>query len=466
MGAVYCAEHPEIGRLVAIKVLHPESQRLPDIAVRFLGEAQTASKISHKHVIEILDFGKMETGEPYLAMEWLKGESLAERLSKERRFPFPRVRHVLEGVGNALAAAHAHGVVHRDLKPDNVYLVDRDGDPDFVKVLDFGIAKVMRKDPEGHRTKSGAVLGTPAYMSPEQIRGMSDLDHRSDIYSLGVMAYEMVTGRLPFVREGWGDLVLAHVNEAPRPPIELEPTLPPAANRLILRALEKVPEERFQSVDDLLTELTGKRPEPAQPRVSHDPPSGPSQPTMARRTTLRGASGQIVPGVGPKARRRSRLALMVVPVVALVGAMELFRGRGHELHEPPAPRLTASSPTAAAPAPSSPSAPGAAAIPPPVPIQGLSLDLKLEHPPGITTPKRRPRVGKGRAVTAGVAGTDAPVRSAGPIATPPAPRSPGSRSDEDELPDLPPNLEPDSTSPPPGKPKAHGSGRPRNGPDN
>ena len=206
MGTVYLAEHPRISRRVAIKVLHPEMQRTPGAAARFLTEARASSEIRNEHVIEILDFGEIQEGEPYLTMEWLEGSTLGERLRQEGKLPFARALHVLEGAGRALSAAHAKGVVHRDLKPDNVFLVERNGDRDFVKVLDFGIAKIVQREGSlaNFRTQTGAVLGTPPYMSPEQGNGAAGIDHRSDIYSLGVMAYELVTGRLPFIHDGWG----------------------------------------------------------------------------------------------------------------------------------------------------------------------------------------------------------------------------------------------------------------------
>src|SRR5262245_57292356 len=185
MGAVYAAEHPRIGRRVAIKVLHPELGKSPEIVARFFTEAKAANEIRNEHIIEILDFGELPDGISYFVMEWLDGQSLAEALNRQRKFPLPRALHVARGVGRALAAAHESCIVHRDLKPDNIFLVKRGEDPDFVKVLDFGIAKLMQGDPQqAYKTQTGAIMGTPYYMSPEQCRGATrEMDQRADIYS-------------------------------------------------------------------------------------------------------------------------------------------------------------------------------------------------------------------------------------------------------------------------------------------
>src|SRR5262245_59225054 len=199
MGAVYFAQHPRIGRKVAIKVLHPELSKNPEIVARFFTEAKAANEIKNEHIIEILDFGELDDGTSYFIMEWLEGRSLAEAMGATGKFTIERSLHVLRGVGRALAAAHARGIVHRDLKPDNIFLIPRGDETEFVKVLDFGIAKLMTSDPMArYKTQTGAIMGTPYYMSPEQCRGNTrEIDHRSDIYSVGVIVYQMVAGKLP-----------------------------------------------------------------------------------------------------------------------------------------------------------------------------------------------------------------------------------------------------------------------------
>ena len=259
MGIVYLAEHPRIGRRVAIKVLHPEHGQDPRAIARFFTEAKAAYEVRNEHIVEILDFGELPDGSPYFVMEWLDGRTLATVLSSEPSLPIERVLHITLGIAEALAAAHDGGIVHRDLKPGNIVLVERGDDPDFVKVVDFGVAKLLsgREWSPELRTTARTVLGTWAYMAPEQCQGENDrVDARSDIYSLGIVLYEMATGRLPFLTEGTG-MLLAHISRRPPPPRTLVPGLPEAFEAVILRALEKEPEKRFQSVGELVVALTG-----------------------------------------------------------------------------------------------------------------------------------------------------------------------------------------------------------------
>jgi putative nucleotidyltransferase with HDIG domain len=246
MGTVYYAEHTLIGRRAAIKVLHPEISRNPQVLSRFLIEARAANDIGHPNVVEITDIG--QSGDVhYIVMSFLEGETLGERLERTKILEEDAVVRIVRQVASALAAAHDHGIVHRDLKPENIFLLNHPDYPDYVKVLDFGIAKLMgTPDPNAVRTTmAGTVLGTPAYMSPEQCRPESELDHRSDIYSLGIVLYEMLAGRVPFRHEALPDVMLAHISEKPIPPVELNPKLSKHMNAAILRALEKDPARRF-----------------------------------------------------------------------------------------------------------------------------------------------------------------------------------------------------------------------------
>ncbi|MEO6951835.1 MAG: protein kinase [Polyangia bacterium] len=263
MGVVYLAEHPRIGRKVAIKVLLPQLSQNPEVVSRFFTEARASSAIKNEHIIDIIDFGELPDHSSYITMEWLDGESLASLLERERVLPLARVQHIVRGIGRALTAAHAHGIVHRDLKPDNIFLVTKGDDRDFVKVLDFGIAKLMTDEAgaqgpggqgSGARTRTGAIIGTPVYMSPEQCRGIS-VDERSDIYSFGIIVYQMLTGQVPFAAEGLGDLLLKHMTEAPRPLRELAPSLPESVERAVLHALEKEPQQRYARVEQLVAAL-------------------------------------------------------------------------------------------------------------------------------------------------------------------------------------------------------------------
>jgi len=260
MGVVYRAEHPHIKRHVAIKVLHPGAHRNPEVVHRFFNEARAATEIRNAHIVEVMDFGELPEGTPYLVMEWLEGESLGSLLRASRKLPVPRAAHILSGIARALKAAHSKGVVHRDLKPDNVFLVRADGEPDLIKVLDFGIAKLLATGmPARYQTQTGAIIGTPAYMSPEQCRGAKEIDHRTDVYSLGVMGYQMLTGRLPFESEALGELLLKHMTEKPPPPSAIEPSVPEAISSIIASALEKEPDKR-PTVDQFAAVMEGGSP--------------------------------------------------------------------------------------------------------------------------------------------------------------------------------------------------------------
>jgi putative nucleotidyltransferase with HDIG domain len=261
MGTVFYAEHTLIGRRAAIKILHPEVSSNPQILSRFLIEARAANDIGHPNVVEITDIG--EAGDlHYIVMSFLEGETLGERLERMRPLEEEAVIRIVRQVTSALAAAHEHGIVHRDLKPENIFLLNHPDYPDYVKVLDFGIAKLLGpSDPNAVRTTmAGTVLGTPTYMSPEQCRPECELDHRSDIYSLGIVIYEMLTGRPPFRYDNAPDVMLAHMQERPVPPVELNPKLSRHVNAAILRALEKEPGRRFASMRDLRDAILNLRP--------------------------------------------------------------------------------------------------------------------------------------------------------------------------------------------------------------
>ncbi len=248
MGAVYFAEHTLIGRKVALKRLHPELATDANSVARFQREARAAAAIGHRHIVEVLDLGYGADGAPFLIMEYLRGQSLAELLRKEARLAPARACRIVGQVLAALAAVHDSKIVHRDLKPDNVFLVRRRADPDFVKVLDFGISKMNIDDDEGLKlTKTGVMLGTPYYMSPEQARGMKVVDRRVDIYAIGVILYEALSGELPHRAENYHALLLQILAKEPTPLAERAPGVPPELADVVHRAMAKNPAERFQS---------------------------------------------------------------------------------------------------------------------------------------------------------------------------------------------------------------------------
>src|SRR5262245_45718600 len=250
MGAVYEGENTRIHRKVAIKVLHAAVAAKADVVQRFEREAQAAGRIGSEHIVEVLDLGNLADGERFMVMEFLDGESLGDRIKKRKRLSpqeaAPVVHQLLEG----LAAAHQAGIVHRDLKPDNVYLLtSRGGQKDFVKVLDFGVSKFNVLDSDMSMTKTGAVMGTPFYMSPEQARG-AKIDHRSDLYSVGVVMYQAVTGRLPFNAETFNELVFKIALENPEPAEVIVPNLDPAFAQIMAKAMFRDVNGRFQTARD------------------------------------------------------------------------------------------------------------------------------------------------------------------------------------------------------------------------
>jgi serine/threonine protein kinase len=251
MGAVYRAIHDRLGRVVAIKLLHKDLTSDRGLVGRFFAEARAANTIRHEHVVEVYDF--VESGDDvYFVMEYLKGEDLHDAIHRPRgpgRAPAvgmdpARACSILEQIAAALHATHARNIVHRDLKPENVFLSEKDGRPDFVKIFDFGVAKLDR--PDGRATVQGAVLGTPEYMAPEQASGGA-VDGRADLYSLGCIAYEMLTRRQVFGGGTQPEILVRQMTFTPPPPRTHAPGIPAAFDAAIMRALDKDPERRPQT---------------------------------------------------------------------------------------------------------------------------------------------------------------------------------------------------------------------------
>ena len=251
MGVVYLAEHPVIGKKVALKAIHPDLARNPEVVSRFIMEAKAVNQIGHEHIVDIGDFGNTAAGDFYFIMEYLQGESLADRLKREERLSQARALAIAAQIADALSASHDQGIIHRDLKPENIFLITRGGDPDFVKVLDFGLAKLVQVEEKvDHKTRAGLVMGTPYYMSPEQGEGKIAIDHRADIYSLGVLLFEMLTGKVPFGGEGYGEIIVKHVTHQAPSARKINPAVSGAAELIIFRALAKDRDQRFQTMHD------------------------------------------------------------------------------------------------------------------------------------------------------------------------------------------------------------------------
>jgi hypothetical protein len=253
MGAVYLGEHVKMGRKSAIKVMNPSMANDPDAISRFNREASNASRISHPNVCQIYDFGETPEGIIYLAMEFIEGAALTDIIDREGALPPARAVRILKQSADALAAAHDLGIVHRDLKPDNIMIVQgRDG-ADIAKVVDFGIAKAVAGDEAGQKvTKTGLVVGTPEYMSPEQLSG-DKLDGRSDIYSLGLVFYRMLTGVLPFQADSAQETMIKRLTDDPMPLDSARPDIafPPKLQAVLDKALARSPSTRYASANDL-----------------------------------------------------------------------------------------------------------------------------------------------------------------------------------------------------------------------
>lgn len=259
MGSVYLAEHEILRKKVAIKILHYEQSKRKDTVERFKREAIAASNIGQDNIVDVTDFGYTEEGNAYFVMEYVEGRSLADVMKEQPVLPLEFAVSVAAQIAVALYSAHGKGIIHRDLKPENILLTNKDGNYPFVKIVDFGISKILQADAKPDErlrtlTKSGAIFGTPEYMSPEQAAGES-VEPASDIYSLGVIMYEMLTGRLPFFDDNYMKILHKHQYEFPELPSNVNPDIPSDVNALIMKCLEKKPFNRYGTMMLLLNDL-------------------------------------------------------------------------------------------------------------------------------------------------------------------------------------------------------------------
>jgi hypothetical protein len=388
MGTVWLAEHMMLGRRAAIKLLHPMFTARPDIVTRFFNEARAATAIADPGIVQIFDFGHHVDGSAYIAMEMLDGEPLDKRLRRLGRLPVPDALRVMRQVSSTLGVAHLRGIVHRDLKPENIYLVR---DPEVIggeraKVLDFGIAKLTGD--ASVKTNTSAVMGTPAYMSPEQCRGAGQVDQRSDVYALGCMLFALITGAPPFDAEGAGEIIAMHLREPPPALSSRVHGIPPELDAIVLHCLAKDPAYRYASGTELAAAIGGMlgTQSIASLHVTGGVPGGaPGMVTGSSSTTLSAAAAAATaPGSRSSARGAWIAVLGVVVVGGGVAAVAVTRGDGT-----PGPITPAASPAAdpvgkpapppaVAPvtAPAVPASPPAPVAKPPDPNAALATAMK------------------------------------------------------------------------------------------
>ncbi|MBW2458030.1 MAG: protein kinase [Deltaproteobacteria bacterium] len=283
-GKVYAAVHPVIGKRAAIKVLNREYSSNPSVVSRFVSEARSVNQIRHRNIIDVFSFGTLPGGLQYFTMELLDGVTFDAHLEERGALPVSEAVGIMRDIGRALDAAHKTGVAHRDLKPENVFLSFDDEGRCFPKLLDFGIAKLMGDDTVQHKTRTGAAMGTPLYMSPEQCRGKG-VDHRTDIYSFGVMMHEVLTGQRPFDGDSMMDLMMKQATEPPPPMSQINPAVPAALDGPVLQMLAKEPAERPQTLAEAI-------------QLFCDAAAGAGVDTGTVLITAAGRSGTGVPGIG------------------------------------------------------------------------------------------------------------------------------------------------------------------------
>ncbi len=386
MGTVYRAKHELIGRPAAVKLLRPDLYSRQELVDRFFNEAKAASAVRHPGIVEIYDFGYTDEGHGYLVMELLVGKTLTSAIAAVERYSESEAAAIARGIASALKAAHAQRIYHRDLKPDNVFLVpDLEGPTGAQrpKVLDFGIAKLS--EGSGH-TQMGMLIGTPQYMAPEQAREASAVDHRADLYSLGCILYHMLVGHPPFVSEGAGEIVAMHLMNEPDPPRALAPHISREMNDIVMRLLEKEPDRRFQTAGELAAALAPLM----DPSRTDLITAGPRSPQRQIPTAAVTAAPTIA------TPRRSSLPIIIAAVVAtlviaLIGLVA-SRSSSSTPQEPTAPLPEKRENIEAKPAPEP--APAPRAVPEQPAVETKQVPGKqpiVVQPPAPATPTRIPQ---------------------------------------------------------------------------
>ncbi len=403
MGIVYLAEHVLLGKSAAVKVLKPERCESPEIVERFFNEARAAAMVKDPGIPEIFDYGLLDEGNAYLVMEMLEGQTLGEVLTDCHRLSPGRSLAIARLLAGTLKATHKQGIIHRDLKPDNIYIVPDPAMPrgERTKILDFGIAKLQGTNlASGIQTETGRLMGTPYYMSPEQCRGAGTIDHRTDIYSLGCVLYQMLCGEPPFVLEGSGEVLAAHIHLVPKPVHEVESSIPVELSNLTMHLLEKNPDQRpqtMQAVMERLNEIASYTemltPEPslaasADMAIERFRDTIDDIPPLKAVTTLQASSGEFE-SASPNAtwalqqKHPSVLSRMVLPMLILFAAGGLItwsvvNRQAKQVHHPSQAALSPPPTQARPPAPNQP-----IIVRELVEIPAAKVKLRIEsNPPG------------------------------------------------------------------------------------
>jgi serine/threonine-protein kinase len=408
MGVVVAATHLQLDQLVALKFMLPEVLKNANHVTRFLREARAVVRLKGEHVTRVLDVGTLENGAPYIVMEYLEGDDLAGTLGKRGSLPIGEACAYIMQACEAMAEAHAQSIVHRDLKPQNLFLTRRpDGSP-FVKVLDFGISKTSLSDTEGFQaTHTSAMMGSPAYMSPEQIKSSKDVDARTDIWALGVILYQLVTGRVPFDAGTMVELCVRVLNHEPEPLRSVRPDVPPAFEAIVARCLRKDRADRYANIAELVADLAPFVPRAGietlervsrllkvVPRITDPAIVAQASPASTNphglATTLGGAAGVSVTNT-PAPRRRWALAAIATGVVVL-GVIVFVATRSTDPQQPAVAPLAAPPGDRAAVVPA-PDAAVPVAVPTidaaPAPIAVPAIDAGVA--PVVVTAKPKPK---------------------------------------------------------------------------